>query len=135
MSISVPFCVKASFPTRRSSDLAVVAKTILLLVGVIGVAGPETILDLLVVVRALIGVLDQHADGRAGGAALEHAGQDLHLVRLLALTGVTRGASAPPFQFRLNIRLRQLQPRRTAVDDAAERRPVAFAEAGDGEEL
>mgnify|MGYP003331099840 CR=1 FL=1 len=41
--------------------------------------------DLAIVLGALVGVLDQQADGRAGGAALEDPGEDLHLVRLAAL--------------------------------------------------
>ena len=77
----------------------------------------------------------EQADRRAGRASFEHARQDAHLVGLLALAGVPRSAGAPPLQLRLDVLLRQLQPRRAAVDDAAERRPVAFAEGRDGEEL
>ena len=67
---------------RRASAAAVVAKAVFLLVGVVGVAGTEAILDLLVVARARVGVLDQDADGRARGPAFEHAGQDLAPRRL-----------------------------------------------------
>ncbi len=120
---------------RRATAAAVVAEAVLLLVRVVGVPRAETVLDLVVVARALILVLDEQADRRAGRAPLEHARQDANLVGLLALTGMARGAGAPPFQLRLDVLLRQLQPRRTAVDDAAERRAVAFAEARDSEQL
>ena len=113
---------------------AVVAEAVLLLVGVVSVSGPKAILDLLVVARALIFVLDQQTDRRAGRAAFEHARQDAHLIRLLALAGVARRAGAPAFEVRLDVLLRQLHARRTAVDDAAKRRPVAFAEGRDREQ-
>src|SRR6187402_277387 len=65
---------------RRTSATAVVAKAVLLLVGVVRVTGTEAILDLLVVARARIGVLDEDADGRARGLALEHAREDAHFI-------------------------------------------------------
>ncbi len=59
---------------RGAATAAIIADPVLLLVGVIGVAGSNLVLDLVVVARALIDVLDQEPDGRAGGHALEHAG-------------------------------------------------------------
>src|SRR5690606_31732039 len=123
------------FARRRPATATIVAEAIFLLIGVVSVPGAEAILDLVVVARTLIGVLDHHADRRAGGAALEHPRQDLHLIRLLALAGVPRRPGAPALELRLNVRLGQLQPRRATIDDAAERGPMAFAEGGDGEEL
>ncbi len=98
-------------------------------------ARSKAVFDLFVVARTLIRVLDQDADGRAGCLAFEHAGEDAHRIRLLALAHEVRGAGAATIHVPLQIGFGQLEPRRTAVDDAAERRPVAFAEGRDGEEL
>src|SRR5690606_32950755 len=108
------------FTRRRSSAAAIVAQAVLVQVGVVGVTGAEAILDLVVVARALVLVFDQQPDGRTGGAALEHPGQDAHLIGFLALAGVARGAGAPSLDIRLQVGFIQRQPRRTAVDDAAQ---------------
>src|SRR5690606_22632024 len=120
---------------RGAPAAAVIAQTIFLLVGVVRVSWTEAVLDLFVVARALILVLDQQADRRPGGASIEDARQDAHLIRLTALTRVARRARAAPLDIRLDIRLRQRHPRRAAIDDATERRPMAFAEGRDGEEF
>jgi len=52
------------------------------------VPGPEQVLDLAVVARALIDILDQHADRRAGRTTFEHAGKYPHLVGFFALGSV-----------------------------------------------
>ena len=114
---------------RGAAAAAIVAQAVFLLVGVVGVAGPEAVLDLLVVARALILVLDEQPDRRAGGLALEHAREDAHLVALAPLARELRGAGAAAVHVLLHVRLGERQARRTAVDDAAERGPVAFAEA------
>src|SRR5580704_9507343 len=119
----------------RASAAAIVAYAVLLLVGVVGMPGAEAVLDLLVVARPRVGVLDHEPDGRAGGASFEHAGEDAHLVALAALADEVRGAGAPAVDVLLQVRLAQLEPRRTAVDDAPERRAVTLAEGGDREEL
>ncbi len=89
---------------------------------------PEPILDLLVIARALILVLDQESDRRARGPALEYAGQDADRVGLLALTGVLRRSGAAPLHVGLKIRLGEREAGRASVHDAPERRPVALAE-------
>ena len=116
-------------PGRGSTAAAMVTKTILLLVGVVGMAWPEAILDLLVVARALVLVLHQQADGGAGGPAFEHARQDAHLVRFASLAGELRGAGAAPFHISLQIRFREREAWRTPVHHAAKRRAMTFAEA------
>src|SRR5882672_7169503 len=88
---------------------------------------PEAILDLLVVARALILVLDQQTDRRARGPALEDTRQNTHRVGLAPLAGELRQPGAAPLDIRLYICLGQRQPRRTAVHHAAQRRAVAFA--------
>ena len=122
------------FARRRTAAAAVVAQAVFLLVRVIGVARPEPILDLFVVVRALVGVFDQQADRCAGGDALEHARQDAHAVRFTTLAGVSGGARAATFDVTLDVFFREGQSGRTAVDDAAERRTVALAEGRHGEQ-
>jgi hypothetical protein len=48
---------------------------------------------------------------------------------------VARLAAATPFDVLLDVLLLEVQSRRTAVDDAAQRRAVALAETGDSEKL
>ena len=97
--------------------------------------------DLAIVLRALVGVLDHQRDRRAGrhraaGAiVLEHAGQDLHLVLFLALRDEARGAGFPLVEELLDELRRQRQPRRAAIDHAADGRPMAFAPGRHAEEV
>src|SRR5688500_19407002 len=91
-------------------------------------AGAEPVLDLLVVALARIHVVHEEPDRGARRAALEHAREDPDAVRFLALARELRLASAPRFQIGLDVRLRKLEPGRTAVHDRADRRPVAFTE-------
>ena len=114
---------------RGTSAAAIVAKAVFLVVGIVRMAGAKAILDFLVVARALIFVRDQQADRRARGPALEYAGQDAHRIGLAALAGELRGARAAPLDIGLQVRLAQLQARRAAIHDAAERRAMALPEA------
>jgi len=82
----------------------------------------------------LIHVLDEQTDRRAGRPPFEHAGENAHAVRFLALAGVPRGSGAPPLELDLNVLFRQLKPRRATVDDRAERGPMALAEGRDSKE-
>src|SRR5690606_7560371 len=100
---------------RGTPAAAAVAQAVLLLAGVIGVAGAGTVLDLLVVARALVGVLVEPAYGRVGGHALDLAGEDAHLVRFLALASEMRGAGAAPPDVGHQLRLADGQPGRTAI--------------------
>ena len=80
---------------------------------------------------------DRRAGGdlAAGALVLEHAGEDLHRVRLPALGDEAARARAAPVQPVLDVRGRQLQAGRAAVHDAAERRPMALAPGGDAEKM
>src|SRR5690606_11989452 len=117
------------------SAAAIISEPVLLVVGVIRVARTVAVLDLLVIVRALVDVLDQQADRRAGRFAFEHAREDTDAVRLATLRDEARLPGTPPIEILLNVLLGQRQTGRTAVDDATERRPVAFAEGRDRERL
>ena len=66
--------------------------------------------------------------------AFENARKNLHLVAFLALADELRSAGAAAIDVALQVGFAQFEPRRTAIDDAAERRPVAFAKGGDREQ-
>src|ERR671913_307896 len=119
---------------RLPAAAAIVAHAVFLEIGVVGVGGAETVLDLPIVARALVDIVDVQRDRRAGGDALEHAGQDLHRVRLLALGDEARLAGPALLHPHLDVGFAQRDARRRAVDDATDRRPVAFAPAGEPEE-
>ena len=119
---------------RLPSAAAVVADAVLLPVRVVGVAGTERVGDVRVVLAARVLVADQQRDRRAGRAAFEHAGEDLHRVRLAPLRDVPRRAGPAAIELALDVGFGERQSRRTAVDDAADRRPVRFAERGDAEQ-
>ncbi len=104
-------------------------------IGEIGMAGPEAARDVAVVLRPLVDILDHQRDRRAGGQALEHAGEDADLVGFLPLGGEFRLAGPAAVQPGLDIGLGQRNARRAAIDDAADRRPVALAPGGDAEQM
>ena len=62
-------------------------------------------------------------------------GQDLHLVRFLALRGEARLAGPPLVEEALDVFGRQRNVGRAAIDDAADGRAMAFAEGGDAEQM
>ena len=115
-------------PRRGPPAAAIVAKPVLVLVRVVGVAGAESILDLVVVVRALVLVLDLEPDRSPGRAPLEDARENPHPVRLTPLARKTRGARTATLDVALDVVLVELQPRRATVHDAAQRRAVTLAE-------
>lgn len=93
-------------------------------------AGPEDFGQIAVVARALVFIGDIKGNGRACCAAFEHAGKQAHPVRLPAFGGCGALAGLAQVQVGLNVRLAQLQARRTAVQYAAQAGPVGFAERG-----
>ncbi len=104
-------------------------------------AGAKLVLDLGIILGALIGVLDQKRDRRAGrdlhtGFRMRHhPGQDFDRIRLLALGGEARLPGTAAVEIMLDVLGRERQQRRTAVDHAADRNPVAFAEGRDPEHV
>ncbi len=123
------------FARRRTTAAARIANAVLLPIGVVRMAGTELLGDVAVVLAALISVADQQADRRAGGTAFVHAGQNLDLVGLATRRGVPALAAGTALQIMAELFRRDLQAGRAAIDDAADRRPVRFAEGGDGEQL
>jgi hypothetical protein len=105
------------------------------------VAGAVFVLDVGIILRALVDILDHQHDRRAGSDLLaaglvgKHARHDLNRVRLLALGGEARLARPALVEILLDVGDLERDARRAAVDHAADRRPVAFAEAGETEEV
>ena len=91
------------FTRRGTTAAAIVAQTIFLLVGVVSVSRTENVLNGAVVLRTLVGILNQQANAGPGGHALEYAGEDLHLVRLAALGGIARGSRTTAIEIVLEI--------------------------------
>ncbi len=124
---------------RGAAAAARVAQAVFRVVGEVGVARPERVDDLRVVLRALVGVLDQERDRRSRrhlhAVLLVDAGQDPHLVGLPALRGEARLAGLAAVEIGLDLRFRQRNARRAAVDDAADCGPVALAPGGDTEKV
>ncbi len=100
-------------------------------------AGPKLVLDVGIVLGALIGVLDQECDRRArrhlraGFRMRHHAGEDLHRIGFLALGGEARLSRPAAIEIVLDVLDGERQQRRAAVDHAADRNPMAFAEGRD----
>ena len=104
-------------------------------------ARPIGVSDLVVILRALILVLDEEADGRArrhlavGAIIREHARNDPDAVGLAPLRGEARLARATPIEIALDVGFGKRDAGRAAVDDAADRHAMALAEGGDAEEM
>src|SRR6185437_6581711 len=126
---------------RRAPAAAIVANAVLRLVGVIGVARAVLVLDVAIVLRSLIDIVDEDADRRSGrdltaGLFIDHnAGENASLVRLAPLRGEARSSWPPPVEVGLNVGGFQGNARRAAVDDASDPRPVAFAEGREAEQM
>ena len=79
---------------RRPPAAAIIAHAVFQLIGQVGMAGPELLLDRAIIAGSLVDVLDHQRDRRPGGHAVEHARQDPDLIRLLPLRGEFRLARA-----------------------------------------
>jgi len=99
------------------------------------VTGAELVLDVAVVLRPLVGVLDHQLDRRAGGDAFEHARQDPHLIRLAALRGVFVLAGFAFVHPVLDHLFGDRHTGRAAVHRGPQSRPVAFAPGGHAEKM
>jgi len=104
------------------------------------VPGPELVLDVGVVAAALVDVVDDQRDRGArghlaAGVVLEHSREDAHGVGLAALGGEARLAGPALVEIALDVGFGERKARRAAVDHAADRGPVAFAEAGEAKHM
>ena len=118
------------FPGGGTAAAPVIPKAVFLVVSVVGMGRPEGVLDIRVIPGALVGVFYEQADGRTGGAPLEHAGQDAHLICFAPLGGVPGSTRLAPVQVSLQVAGGQFQAGRAAVHDASQGRAVALSEAG-----
>ena len=66
-------------------------------------SGTKGIEQVAVIAAALVGILDQQADRRAGGPAFIDAGEDLDDVGLLALGDMAGSAGPPAIQLGLDV--------------------------------
>ena len=105
-----------------------------MVVGVVGVGRAEQILDRRVVLGLLICIANQQTNRATGSYAFKHPGQDLDLIGLLTLGGVAAGTGLAAIQITLQVFARQRQARRAAINNGDQRRAVAFAGRGNGEE-
>ena len=99
------------------------------------------ITNIAVIFRALIGVFN-HQRNRGTGSDLfrraiirKDAREDFDLIRLAPLRGEARLPRLAAIKLDLNISFRQRDQRRAAIDDAANRNPVAFAKGSDAEKM
>ena len=123
------------FPRRSPPAAAIVADAVFGLVGVVGVSGAVLVFDGAVVLATLVGVGNVNADGGAGGCAFKEPGKELDAVIFLARGDVARGAGFAPVEFALDGVKIKRDTRRSAIEDAADGRAVAFAVGGEGEVL
>ena len=92
--------------------------------------GAERVADLRVVAAPRVDVFDEEGDRSAGGGALEHAGEDPHLVGLAPLGGVAAPPGATPVEVGLDVGFGEGETRRAPVHHAPDRGAVAFPERG-----
>ena len=78
----------------------------------------------LLVAAALVAVADQDRQTRAGSAALEDAGENLRLVRLLPLGDDFALAGPSSVQLELDLLLAYRNARRAPIHDDAHRAPM-----------
>src|SRR6185312_3433380 len=120
---------------RLAAAAAIIADAVFFPISVVGVTRPELVLDRVVVLAARVLVADQQRDRRAGGLALEHAGQDLDRVAFAALGGEARLTGLAFVEPGLDVGRAQRDQRRRAVDHAADRRPVTFPPGCEAEQV
>ena len=108
------------FARRRATAAAIVAKTVFLRITVVSMARAKQIHDLAVILRALILVIYQQANRRAGGAALENTRQNLHRIVLAPLGRVARSSRLTPVEVLLQVGFAEFETGRATVDDTAD---------------
>ena len=129
------------FPRGRAAAAAIIPDSIFAVIGKVGVARPVGVLDRGVIFGALIGVLDQQRDRRSGRQLAfgffiaKDAGKDFDKIGLLPRCRKARGAGTPPIEEDLDVSFFERDQGRAAIDDAADRNPMAFAESCHPEEM
>src|SRR6476659_50310 len=81
----------------------IIANAVLLPIGIVGMAWPKRIANVAVVLAAGVDVADQQRDRRAGGSALEHAGENLNGIGFLTLGNMPRGPWPAAIEIALDV--------------------------------
>jgi hypothetical protein len=102
---------------------------------VIGVTGPVLVLDVGVVAALLIRVANQDRDAGPGRDSVEHAGQDLGSVGLVALGHESALTGTAPAEVERQVLFRERDAGRATVDHHHVARAMALARGGDAEGL
>ena len=118
------------FPGRGTASAPMVAHAVLLVIGIVGMRGTEEVLHGVVIGRMLVFVADEQSDGGAGGAAFEHAGEDLQAVAFLAGGGNGGLSGTTAVEHVLDRVQIEVDPGRDAFKHPADGHPVRFAEGG-----
>ena len=120
---------------RGAPAAAIVADAVFGPIGVVGVARAELVLDLAVILRALILVLDQQLIGVPVVWPSNTPDRIRTSSAFAALRGEARLAGPAAVEPGLDIGFRQRNAGRRAIDDAADRRPVALAPGREAEQM
>ena len=118
------------FAGTGASAPSIVAEAVFLVVGEIGVTGSVQVFDQFVFGGIGVAVFDHHRQGCAGGFAVEDAGQESYLIRLLAGGGDFALSGPSAVEFDLNVFFRKRQAGRTAVHYDANAGAMRFAPSG-----
>ena len=98
--------------------------------GVVGVAGTGTVAEIVVVLRAGVGVADDGREGCAAGAATHQSREKFHLVGLLAAGGRQAPARGAALEKRLELRLIHFDSGGQSLHGHPDGRGVGLAEDG-----
>ena len=112
-----------------------VAQAVLAVVGVVGMRRAEQRAHLLVVLRVLVLVAHDEADGAACRLAFEHAAEQFYVVSLLSAGGNVALARSAAVEFRLDEVKVNGDACRHAVDDTSDSLAVALAKGGQSEKF
>jgi len=104
-----------------------IAHTIFMMIGVVGMGGAEQTAHVLVVLRVLVGVAYDEADGAACGFALEDTTEQFYLIRFLARGGDAALSWTTTVEFTLDELHVDVDTCGHPVDDTSDGLSVAFA--------
>ena len=118
-----------------SASAAIVAETVLGVEREVRMTRTIFVLDIAVVLAALIGVVEENADGGTVGLSFKDTRPDLRHVLFLPLRDNLGLPRPPAAQIRKKVVHTERQAGRAAVDNAQIARPVADACGGDAEQF
>ena len=93
----------------------------------------ESLLNIGIIPGALIGIFNQQPNRRSCGLAFKHTGQDANFIGLTTLCSKARSARFAAVKITLQIGFRQLNPRRTPINDGTQTQTMTFPKGGHGE--